>query len=123
MFEQSQRVYSPDGASPTIHTMQDEMTATKIVEKKYRIRKLTPRECGRLMGVADEDSDKIFSRQPDTLKYHLCGDSIVTACLMAIFGEMLDVDYGAKIDALAREISRESDFFIGGVVVDDKSVR
>ena len=120
MFEQSQRVYSPDGASPTIHTMQDEMTATKIVEKKYRIRKLTPRECGRLMGVADEDSDKIFSRQLDTLKYHLCGDSIVTACLMAIFGEMCDVDYNKKIDELTEAISSERSDIGGGWYINER---
>ena len=117
MFEQSQRVYSPDGASPTLHTMQRDMTASKIEEKgkKYRIRKLTPKECGRLMGVVDKDIEKICKRQPTTLQYHLFGDSIVTACLMAIFGEMLDVDYGEKINALTREISAEQHELDGGV--------
>ena len=115
MFEQSRRVYSPDGASPTIHTMQDEMTAAKVIEKKYRIRKLTPKECGRLMGIKDEDIENITKRQPDSLKCHLFGDSIVTACLMAIFGEMCDVDYNKKIDELAEAISAERSDIGGGV--------
>lgn len=29
------------------------------IATQYRIRKLTPRECGRLMGVSDEDIDKM----------------------------------------------------------------
>ena len=54
-----------------------------------RIRKLTPRECFRLMGVKDEDFDKISKNQSDSSLYHLAGDSIVVNVLMAIFKEML----------------------------------
>ena len=55
-----------------------------------RIRKLTPKECGRLMGVKDEDIDKMAKSQTDSSMYHLFGDSIVVNVLMAIFGEMID---------------------------------
>jgi DNA (cytosine-5)-methyltransferase 1 len=54
-----------------------------------RIRKLTPRECFRLMGVKDEDFERVAANQSDSSLYHLAGDSIVTNCLVAIFKEML----------------------------------
>ena len=53
------------------------------------IRKLTPRECFRLMGVKDEDFDKVSKNQSDSSLYHLAGDSIVVNVLMAIFKELL----------------------------------
>ena len=61
------------------------------------IRKLTPRECFRLMGLKDEDITKIMEHQTNASSYHLAGDSIVTTCLMAIFGELLDIDWKEKI--------------------------
>jgi len=54
-----------------------------------RIRKLTPRECFRLMGVKDEDFDRVAKNQSDSGLYHLAGDSIVVNVLMAIFKEVL----------------------------------
>lgn len=56
---------------------------------ELKIRKLTPRECGRLMGLKDEDIDKILENQSDSSAYHLFGDSIVIDVLMAIFREMI----------------------------------
>ena len=55
----------------------------------YRIRKLTPKECFRLMGVKDEDYEKVAKNQSNASLYHLAGDSIVVNVLMAIFKEML----------------------------------
>ena len=63
---------------------------------KCRIRKLTPRECGRLMNVKDEDIDKLLKNQSNSSAYHLFGDSICTNVLMAIFGELLDVNWIEK---------------------------
>lgn len=57
------------------------------------IRKLTPRECGRLMNVKDEDIDKLLKNQSDSSAYHLFGDAICTNCLMAIFGQLLDIEW------------------------------
>ena len=70
----------------------------------YRIRKLTERECFRLMGVRDEDSDRVAKHQVKSSMYHLAGDSIVTACLMAIFGEMFGVDWQSGIKKLEEDI-------------------
>lgn len=71
--------------SDTIQTTQKE----GIVSSDLRIRKLTPKECFRLMGIKDEDYDKCAKNQSDSSLYHLAGDSIVVNVLMAIFGELL----------------------------------
>lgn len=55
----------------------------------YRIRKLTPRECGRLMGVRDDDITIMAKNQSNSSLYHLYGDSIVVDVLMAIIGMMI----------------------------------
>ncbi len=74
----------------------------------FRIRKLTETECFRLMGVKDEDSERVHRNQSKSSMYHLAGDSIVTAVLMAIFGEMFDMDWHSKIKELQENITHES---------------
>ena len=59
------------------------------VSTKHYIRKLTPKECGRLMGVRDDDIDKMSVNQSNSSLYHCFGDSIVVDVLMAIFKQML----------------------------------
>jgi DNA (cytosine-5)-methyltransferase 1 len=59
------------------------------ISNGLRIRKLTPREAFRLMGVKDEDFEKCAKNQSDSSLYHLAGDSIVVNVLMAIFKEMI----------------------------------
>lgn len=54
--------------------------------KIYRIRKLTPKECLRLMGVSDEDIEKMRGAGiSDSQLYKLAGNSIVVNVLEAIF--------------------------------------
>lgn len=68
------------------------MENTNIDKKdvtKYRIRKLTPKECWRLMGFSDEDYDKASKVNSETQLYEQAGNSIVVNVLMAIFKEML----------------------------------
>ena len=58
-------------------------------EKAYYIRKLTPRECFRLMGVDDADIDKIQSAGISKSKrYKMAGNSIVVNTLAAIFRQL-----------------------------------
>lgn len=66
-----------------------ELGQRNIVYNNYRIRKLTPKECFRLMGVKDEDFEKIAQNQSNASLYHLAGDSIVVNVLMEIFKNML----------------------------------
>lgn len=73
--------------------------------QNYRIRKLTPKECFRLMGVKDEDFEKIQLNQSNASLYHLAGDSIVTTCMMSIFGELFNVpDYREKVENLLKNL-------------------
>ena len=71
--------------SPTLDTRCDCLG----VVRNFRIRKLTPKECFRLMGVRDEDFSRVAENQSNASLYHLAGDSIVVDVLMAIFKEML----------------------------------
>lgn len=57
----------------------------------YRIRKLTPKECFRLMGVADEDADKMLSVNSPTQCFKQAGNSIVVDCMCYMFKEIFDV--------------------------------
>jgi DNA (cytosine-5)-methyltransferase 1 len=59
------------------------------VETTYRIRKLTPRECFRLMGVEDKDIDTIqASGVSNSQQYKMAGNSIVVDCLYHLFRKM-----------------------------------
>ena len=72
-----------NGTSNTITTVQKDNYAIK---ESFRIRKLTPRECFRLMGMRDDDIDKIQEAGiSNTQQYKLAGNSIVVDVLEAIF--------------------------------------
>ena len=57
-------------------------------QKRYRIRKLTPRECYRLMGVSDENVNKMLATNSNTQCYKQAGNSICVPVLMALFSQM-----------------------------------
>lgn len=75
------------GKAQTITTSGGENVG--VVTNNLRIRKLTPKECFRLMGVKDEDYENCAKNQSNASLYHLAGDSIVVNVLMAIFKELL----------------------------------
>jgi DNA (cytosine-5)-methyltransferase 1 len=128
--DQIKRVYSAEGVSPTLSTMQGGNRQPKIVEpfvvasREYvatpvsetsisrtvrasgrgstdrhswdiikhnmRIRKLTPKECWRLMGFDDADFNKAkASGVSDSQLYKQAGNSIVVNVLEAILEELL----------------------------------
>ena len=67
----------------------------------YRIRKLTPRECFRLMGVTETDIDKIQqSGVSQSQQYKMAGNSIVVDVLEHIFRKMF-VDTGQESQQLS----------------------
>ena len=75
--------FNTKGTSNTITTVQKD---NYVVEPTYRIRKLTPRECFRLMGMSDDDIDKIQAAGiSNTQQYKMAGNSIVVNVLEAIF--------------------------------------
>lgn len=72
-----------DGISNTITTVRKD---NYLLEPNYRIRKLTPRECFRLMGMREDDIDKIQQAGiSNTQQYKMAGNSIVVNVLEAIF--------------------------------------
>ena len=80
------RVYKTDKISPAITTS---FRPSYEIEK-YRIRKLTPKECWRLMGFSDEDFEKAAKVNSNTQLYKQAGNSIVKDVLIAIFRQMID---------------------------------
>lgn len=86
------------GSTPHLLKTMIEMTDTQkqkvalppeLQGKKFRIRKLTPRECMRLMDVDDPDIDKMqASGLSNTALYKLAGNSIVVNVLYHIFRKM-----------------------------------
>ena len=84
------RIYSSDGIACTIAT-NDFYNPNYLVSLilAYKIRKLTPKECWRLMGFNDEDFEKAAKVNSKTQLYKQAGNSIVANVLMAIFNNLL----------------------------------
>lgn len=56
--------------------------------KDFGVFKLSPRECGRMMGVSDADIDKMQAVNSKTQMYKQFGNSIAVPVLMAIFSQL-----------------------------------
>lgn len=98
---QQDRAYYQDKLSPTLSccnsngdksqvilTNKEDIKETNITTN-YRIRKLTPKECWRLMGFRDECIDRsIKIRISDSQLYKQAGNSIVVNVLYYIFKEL-----------------------------------
>lgn len=69
----------------TSHSFQE----NNLLNQQYRIRKLTPLECWRLMDFSDEDFHKAEKVNSNTQLYKQAGNSIVKNVLVAIFGQMI----------------------------------
>lgn len=72
---------------------------------KIKIRKYTPRDCFRLMGVRDDDFDKLLATDENGKRlisnsklYQLAGNSIVTNCMVAMFESLFFPKEGNKTD-------------------------
>lgn len=90
-------VWDQDSVSPTIMTAQGGNRQPLVVDNvKWRIRKLTPKECWRLMGFSDKDCDHASNYVSDSALYKQAGNSIVTSCLVAIFYSLLFKDSSTK---------------------------
>lgn len=64
-------------------------------KKWFRVRKLTPRECFRLMGVKEDDIDKLMAVGEDGKQiisnsqlYKCAGNSIVVGCMEGLFSQI-----------------------------------
>lgn len=73
---QTGRIYSDDGVSPTLNTMQGGGKVPKILGHDCHLRNLTPRECWRLQGFTDEQFDKAQEVNSDSQLYKQAGNSV-----------------------------------------------
>lgn len=65
-----------------------------IDKKQYRIRKLTPKECMKLMGFQDEDIQRVKNiGMSDTQMYKQSGNGIVCNCVELIFEHLYKSQY------------------------------
>lgn len=79
----------------------EDMTREEMINM-YRIRKLTEKECFRLMGVKDEDYERIVPVTSKSARYKLAGNSIVTTCLMGLFSQLNIQDIPSWNDCLKK---------------------
>lgn len=90
-YKQISRILNEKGVCPTLDTMQGGYREPKIFhlkenDKIYKVRKLTPLECWRLMGFSDEDFYKAKNAKiSNSQLYRQAGNSIVVNVLEAIF--------------------------------------
>lgn len=99
-FDTIARVYGTDGISPTLDTMQGGHRQPKIVDvdnnhKPLRVvRKLTPKECHRLMGFPDQFYKRCANiGMSDTQGYKQAGNSIVTSVISLVAEHLYKAQY------------------------------
>ena len=120
----AKEVLNTNGICRTLSTQSNNI-ATKIKEQKsLRIRKLTPRECFRLMGFDDSDFDKVEGNLSNTQLYKQAGNSIVVNVLEEIYKELFKSNSPDKISASERlpEKKYESTLFAEAVAHCEKIV-
>ena len=82
-----------DDLALTIPTKDQTKVALSGGGSKLRMRKLTPKECIRLMGFTDKDYEAVRSiGMTDSAIYHMAGDSIVVTVLISIFSQLMYED-------------------------------
>ena len=87
---QEHATISTDGVVPTLTSAMGQGGGhVPMHNYDLRIRKLTPKECWRLMGFDDEDYEKASQFNSNTQLYKQAGNSIVVNVLMAIFKELI----------------------------------
>ena len=80
------RIVDSNGLAPTVKENHGTVTATI---ENYIIRKLTPKECWRLMGFDDEDFEKASKVNSNTQLYKQAGNSIVVNVLEKILNNLI----------------------------------
>lgn len=86
---QSNTFYDENAISPTLDTCTGGNRQVKIQQTNLRIRKLTPKECWKLMGFDDADFEKASQYNSNSQLYKQAGNSIVVDVLYYIFRQMI----------------------------------
>ena len=89
-WRQGNRVYDADAIAMALNAspVGNAGGYSYLYKTNYRIRKLTPKECAKLMKFSDEDANKMLEVNSNTQVYKQCGNSIVVSVLEAIFCQM-----------------------------------
>ena len=85
---ESTRVVDNNGICPTVKENHGSVYGTQD-KNNLRIRKLTPKECWRLMGFSDIDYEKAAQVCSKTQLYKQAGNSIVVNCLYYILRKLI----------------------------------
>lgn len=81
-----------------------------LMETKYRIRKLTPRETWKLMGLTFEDCDKAFDvGVSNSQLYRQAGNGMVTNCVELLFQHLYKSQYDPDFECYDEKFIREHD--------------
>ena len=98
-FRQGNRVYSSEACAMALNSQPVGNAGgnTYLYNVGYRIRKLTPRECGRLMDVSDEDITKMQAVNSNSQLYKQFGNSIVVTVMVEMF-KNLNICQGKEED-------------------------
>ena len=98
-FEQN--VYDVNGETRSLKASQGSGNLLKIIEEEdvnnLKIRKLTPKECWRLMGFDDNDFEKAEKVNSNTQLYKQAGNSIVVNVLERILENLIDKNEHIRI--------------------------
>ena len=87
------RVYDSNGVATACATSTYFMPGYLVSEGvRWRIRKLTTKECWRLMGFTDSDHDRAANYVSASSLYKQAGNSICTCCLVGIFNSLFNND-------------------------------
>ena len=91
------RVYDSLGVATACATSTYFMPGYLVSEGiRWRIRKLTTKECWRLMGFSDLDHDRAAKWVSNSALYKQAGNSICTSCLISIFYSLFFKDNSSK---------------------------
>lgn len=90
--EQHLEPRSDDLTNTLTSVQKDNYVAIRTLQN-YRVRKLTPKECWRLMGFDDEDFERASKVNSNTQLYKQAGNSIVVNVLEAILDNLLKEEY------------------------------
>lgn len=94
VYEKSERCYFATGIAPTLTSTsagnEKIIVGDYKMDEKLRIRKLTPKECFRLMGFEDADFEKAEAVNSNSQLYKQAGNSIVVPVVQGIIQGLLD---------------------------------
>ena len=113
-YPQGSRVYSSDGIASSLTAQgvggAGGFSGLYAVEDRirWRIRKLTPKECIRLMNFTDSDYEAMAQYVSNSAIYKQAGNSIIVSCLISIMSSLF-IEDGHKAEVWTKYILNYND--------------